>query len=167
MRRLKLLQRVSWQHVLIAIGTVMALAFICALWLANQHSDERLALQERTQDDNRVQIEALTWQLDKLTREFADSKAETERARAQANASVGQLLQAGETPIIAAPEVVTVPTTPIPVTTTTTVARSSTTTTTEPLPPTTTTTEPPLETTTTEAPTAEPPPETSTPTEVP
>jgi hypothetical protein len=143
----------TYQHVLAIITAIAVTGFLGALNLANERGNDRVEQQQTTQQDSNEEIAELRNKVDALT-------ADVERAKLQANTSIDQLVKAGEQPIIAAPDVVTVPTTPETTTTTTTAPtvivvpppKNETITTTTEAPSTTTTTSTPTTTTTTEAP---------------
>lgn len=109
----------------------------------------------------RISQERLETRLSVLENENQGLTADKEKATAQANTSADQLVKSGETPIIAAPDVLTVPTQAIPTT-------STTATTAAPVPPVlifppATPTVPPTAPPTTEAPPATEPPTTQPP----
>lgn len=140
---------ITYQHILVIACVFAVVIFGVGLVMADQRGDDRVEQQQTTQDDSEQQIRDLLQRVESL-------RAEVERATLQANTSIDQLVKAGEAPIIAAPDVVTVPTTPGSTTTTTALPpvivippRDETTTTTTETPTTTTTSS--TTTTTTEA----------------
>ncbi len=147
------------------LGGMVVLLFLTGLYLANERGDDRVDLAQDTQQASNRQIDELREQVERLALKISELADEASAAKAQANTSVDQLVRAGETPIIAAPDVVTVPTTPVATTTTTVptpiivVPPPAPTTTTTEAPPTSTTTTVPETTTTT---TTEVPPTTTT-----
>ncbi len=140
--------RPSIQLISVSILGLLLAANGLTLWSANERSKDKTDLVENSQTASDRQIDELREQIERLAQDFAAARAEAEQAKTQANASVDQLVQEGIKPIVAAPDVVTVPT--VPVTTTTqlpiVVVPAI------PVPTTTTTTEPPETTTTTAVP---------------
>lgn len=150
--------RLTWQIGLALVLAGFVITFVIALYLANDRGAERVAIQDRTQEAQDDQLDKLRVRVWALEDEAKVLEAAAERARVQANTSVGQLVQAGQKPLIPAPEVVTISTQPVPTTAPPFCVVPATT----PLPTTTvpTTTAPP-ETTTTTGP---PPTSTTSPT---
>lgn len=157
----------SWQAWLVFVLGCMTAAFIWGLHLADERGSQRVDVQKDTTSELAATTERLRLQIVTLENENKALRADLEKARAQANTSVEQLTQAGQKPIIAAPDVVSVPLEPSrttttaapapivvvpPTTTTSTTSTSAAPPPTEPPSTSTTTTEPP-EPTTTEAPT--------------
>lgn len=98
---------VTGQHFGVVLGALAFVVFVGALLLANARGDEQAELQTNAQAASIVQIERLTDQVNQLALDFAKAEAEAERAKAQANTSINQLIEAGEQPVITAPEIVT------------------------------------------------------------
>lgn len=165
----------TWQGGGVLVASVFVAAFIAGLVIADNQAQSRLLLQQRAQEAVARQLAGLTAHIRGLEDEKTVLAAEGQKAKDQAAASVDQLQQAGEQPIVVSPGVVpgaedtVTPTTtttepptqvivqPAPPTATTTAPTTTTTTTPPPppttSPPTTTTTTPPTTTTTTEPPT--------------
>ena len=155
----RLLRQIRWQHVGAALAGIAIVVVIAALVLANDNADNKTAVQQTTQENVGKQLDALKVQLDQSEQRRRELTADRERWQAQITTSIEQLRDAGEQPIIVAPDAVP-PQASEPVTTTTTTAPQPivvpvpTPVTTNPPPPpstttTTTTTQPPSETTTT------------------
>jgi TolA-binding protein len=160
---------VTRQNVIAAFVGVTIVILLTALVVANRNSDDRTAVQQTTQENVGKQLDALREQLDQSETTRRQLTGDRERFQAQITASMEQLLNAGQQPIIVAPdavppeakELVSTTTTPPPVvipvpvptptsepTTTTEVTNTSEVPSTEPP-----TTAPPVTTTTTTVPT--------------
>lgn len=167
--------RLSWQAGAVIVAAFAVGIFAVGLNSVIENAGQRVEIQRDTQEDYSRAIDELLRRVSALEDENKALAAEREKAKVQANTSVDQLVKSGERPIIAAPDVVTVPTTPNPTTSTTLppvvmVPPTTTTTTTTTIevppttvPPETTTTTTMITTTTTMA----PPPETTTTTTLP